>query len=102
MMRTKMAMPPMTPPTIAPALFLDEVVCVLDAEVLLRGGEVLVGLDETTAEGLLLLVTELADVEAVVEIVVASSCTRASSRASPFLLTYPGSPQPSDPELVAA
>ena len=41
MMRAKMAMPPMTPPTIVPALFLDEVGgCVLDAGVLLKGGEV--------------------------------------------------------------
>lgn len=39
--RAKIAMPPMTPPTIAPALFLDEVgVCVLDADALLKGGEV--------------------------------------------------------------
>ncbi|MCJ1430515.1 hypothetical protein MMC29_008433 [Sticta canariensis] len=36
-----MAMPPMTPPTIAPAFFLDEVGgCVLDAGGLLKGGEV--------------------------------------------------------------
>ena len=79
----------MTPPTIAPTLFLDEVeVCALDADMVLRGGEVVIRTDETMAEGLLLLITEAADIEPVVEIVVASwSCTRASSRSSPFFLT---------------
>ena len=76
MVRTKRAMPPMTPPTIAPAFSLDEVkVWALDADVLLREGEVLIGLDE------------VADIEAVVEIVVVSrSCTRTFSRFSPSFL----------------
>ena len=88
MMRTKRAMPPMTPPTIAPVLFLDDVaVCALDADVVLTGGEVLIGLDESMAEGLPLLVTEVAGIEPVVEIVVVPrSCTRASSRFSPLFV----------------
>lgn len=40
-MRSSMAMPPMTPPTIAPTLFLDEFnVCVLEDGLLFKAGEV--------------------------------------------------------------
>ena len=76
----------MTPPTIAPVLFLDEVeVCALDADVLF-GDEVLIRLDETMDDRLLLLVTKVTDVEPVEFVVASRSCTRASSRFSPFFL----------------
>lgn len=50
-------MPPMTPPTIAPVLFLEEFgVCVLATDILLEGSEV-VGEEDNVPDGLMLVVS---------------------------------------------